>query len=111
MQKHRRIRNERIIRPSAQCAELRDWGGAVLKLLGTCLDGIKAQGQLAAALDCESEGAIDETIMALEDAHDHIYSIKTVADDLLDEMWSEEARQAAEDERLAYLGNQLWVRR
>jgi len=80
---------------------------ACLKLLGTCMDGLKAQGQLAAALDCESEGAIDETIMALEDAHDHIYSIKTVADDLLDEMWAEEARQAAEDERLAYYGNQL----
>ena len=81
--------------------------GAVLKLLGTCLDGLKAQGQLAAALNCESEGAIDETIMAIENAHDHIYGIKSVVDDLLDEMWSEEARQAQEDERLAYLGNQL----
>jgi len=80
---------------------------ACLKLLGTCMDGLKAQGQLAAALDCESEGAIDETIMAIEDAHDHIYSIKSVVDDLLDEMWAEEARQAAEDERYAYLSNQL----
>ena len=81
--------------------------GACLKLLGTCLDGLKAQGQLAAALRCESETAIDDAIAAIEDAHSHIYDIKSIADDYLNEIWSIEERQAVEDERHAYLGNQL----
>jgi hypothetical protein len=81
--------------------------GACLKLIGTCLDGLKSQGQLAAASRCESETAIDECIMALEDAHSHIYDIKSIADDFLNEIWSIEERQAQDDERRAYLGNQL----
>jgi len=81
--------------------------GACLKLLGTCLDGLKAQGQLAAALNCESETGIDECITALEDAHSHIYDIKSIADDHLNEIWSIEERQAQDDERQAYFGNQL----
>jgi hypothetical protein len=81
--------------------------GACLKLLGTCLDGVKAQRQLASTLECESETAIDECIMALEDAHSHIYDIKSIADDHLNEIWSIEERQAQDDERRAYLGNQL----
>lgn len=80
---------------------------ACLKLLGTCLDGLKAQGQLASALRCESEAAIDDAIVALEDAHSHIYDIKSIADDYLNEIWSLEERQDVEDERRAYLGNQL----
>ena len=80
---------------------------ACLKLLGTCLDGLKAQGQLAAALRCESETAIDDAIAAIEDAHSHIYDIKSIADDYLNEIWSIEERQAQDDERQAYFGNQL----
>ena len=80
---------------------------ACLKLIGTCIDGLKAQGQLAAALNCESETGIDECITSLEDAHSHIYDIKSIADDFLNEIWSIEERQAVEDERHAYLGNQL----
>jgi len=81
--------------------------GACLKLIGTCLDGLKAQCQLASALRCESETAIDDAITALEDAHSHIYDIKSIADDFLNEIWSLEERQAQDDERRAYYGNQL----